>query len=96
MSEETLLKLIDYANLQNKLIESNCEKIILQQENLQLKQKLSILSVKPAIPTTEEKLKYRIEKAIEYTKKLREKYFRDGVWGSNNDLSELIEILKED
>ena len=38
----------------------------LQEENSQLKQKLSILSVKPAIPTTDEKLKYRIEKAIEY------------------------------
>lgn len=76
MSEEILLKLVDYANLQNKLIESNCEKIIFQKENLQLKQ--------------------RINKAIEYTKGLREKYFKMCVAGSNNDLSELIEILKED
>ena len=76
MSEEILLKLVDYANLQNKLIESNCEKIIFQKEILQLKQ--------------------RINKAIEYTKGLREKYFKMCVAGSNNDLSELIEILKED
>lgn len=76
MSEEILLKLVDYADLQNKLIESNCEKIIFQKENLQLKQ--------------------RINKAIEYTKGLREKYFKMCVANSNNDLSELIEILKED
>ena len=40
------------------------------------------------------KLQTKIDKAIEYTKKIREKYFREGVWGSNEDLSTLIEILK--
>ena len=39
-------------------------------------------------------LQQRINKAIEYTTSLREKYFRNCVCGSNNDLSELIEILK--
>ena len=38
----------------------------LQKENAELKQKLAILSVRRAIPTTKEKLKYRIDKAIEY------------------------------
>jgi len=38
-------------------------------------------------------LQSRIEKATEYIKTLRERYFRMRVAGSNNDLSELIEIL---
>lgn len=38
--------------------------------------------------------KQKIDKAIEYIKVLREKYFRECVWGSNNDLGELLEILK--
>ena len=71
----------------------------LQQENSQLKQQLSILSVKPAIPTTEEKLKYRIEKAIEYMKPRfmnciddvnKKRYFEDYY------IQEIYEILKGD
>jgi AbrB family looped-hinge helix DNA binding protein len=34
-----------------------------------------------------------VEEAIKYTKQLREKYFRMCVAGSNEDLSDLIEIL---
>lgn len=36
----------------------------------------------------------RTFEAIEYTKALQEKYFRMGVWGSNSDLIDLLEILK--
>lgn len=39
-------------------------------------------------------LEQRIEKAIGYVRGLREKYFRMCVVGSNNDLSDLLEILK--
>lgn len=83
-NEEQFLKDV-YHNL-------NC----LEQENQQLKQKLSILSVKPAIPTTEEKLKYRIEKAIEYIEenKLNTNKISEMLCGS--EIIKLLEILKGD
>ena len=64
----------------------------LQQENSQLKQKLAILSVKPAIQTTEEKLNYRIDKALEHIDSL----FNNGGRVTINDLKEIREILKGD
>lgn len=39
-------------------------------------------------------LQSRIDKAIEYTKILREKYFKECVAGSSYELGKLIEILE--
>ena len=80
-NEEQFLKDV-YHNL-------NC----LEQENQQLKQKLSILSVKPTIPTTEEKLKYRIEKAIEYINNNDEFYYGDELY---DEYEKIINLLKGD
>ena len=41
-------------------------------------------------------LQSRIDEAIKYTKIIREKYFRECVAGSNEDLSTIIEILEGD
>lgn len=38
--------------------------------------------------------KLKNEKAIEYTKHLRDKYFRRCIFGSGEDLSEIIDILR--
>lgn len=41
-----------------------------------------------------EELQQRLDKAIEYIKILREKYFRECVAGSSEDLNEIIHILE--
>jgi len=40
-----------------------------------------------------EDLQQRIDKAIEYTKHLRDEYFRKCIFGSSEDLSEIIDRL---
>lgn len=68
----------------------------LQKENAELKQQLAILSVRRAIPTTKEKLKYRIDKAIEYIEdnKLNTNKISEMLCGS--EIIKLLEILKGD
>ena len=69
----------------------------LQEENAELKQKLAILSVRPAIPTTKEKLKYRIDKAIEYIEDTHVSVTQCEIGtGLLNTKDYLLEILKGD
>lgn len=83
-----MITMEDYTRILNNYQE-------LQQENDNLKNRLENAVSECFLRLQEfNDLQQRIDKAIEYTKRLREKYFRECVWGSNNDLGELLEILK--
>lgn len=106
MSEEIKLIKIDYATLQAKLIECNSERMVLQQENSQLKEQVQCLikqrddTNKSAVEIIEKfqeensQLKKRIEKAIEY---IEECIYSVDIYEqfiSTNETKKLLEILK--
>lgn len=96
MSEEIKLMKVSYAELQNKLIECNTDRIRLQQENQQLKEQLkdennyhneAVKWYKEAFEIEQERIKYR--NVLDEIRERIEFFMEDG----RGSLLELLEIL---